>query len=270
VAIDEQKEVLIFKVAVALGFDAPRAFTLVSMRGAKDTDFGIQVVGRILRVHSRLQGPTLEQKLPELLRSRLCVSGRCGESKRLGACRREDQRDPERAVAGLPIHDGGEGGRAQRNSGDAQWAGAIAVGALHAARLAAPPTDSGERWTVCGRTAGLAADRDSDESGADATGSRPQRRTQCRTSPLLSGNRRFPMRDGVPRVYRAERLPLSTGDLLTCIAANIAIDDKVFQAGFRQSVKVTRQIVDCSRAARKCSRSRLACPTRKSRDGRKA
>ncbi len=38
------------------------------MRGAKDTDFGIQVVGRILRVHGRLQGPTLEQKLPELLR----------------------------------------------------------------------------------------------------------------------------------------------------------------------------------------------------------
>ena len=30
VAIDEQKEVLIFKVAVALGFDAPRAFTPVS------------------------------------------------------------------------------------------------------------------------------------------------------------------------------------------------------------------------------------------------
>lgn len=68
VAIDEQKEVLIFKVAVALGFDAPRAFTLVSMRGAKDTDFGIQVVGRILRLHGRLQVPTLEKKLPELLR----------------------------------------------------------------------------------------------------------------------------------------------------------------------------------------------------------
>ena len=45
VAIDERKEVLIFKVTVALGFAAPRAFTLVSMRGAKDTDFGIQVVG---------------------------------------------------------------------------------------------------------------------------------------------------------------------------------------------------------------------------------
>jgi type III restriction enzyme len=150
VAIDEQKEVLIFKVAVALGFDAPRAFTLVSMRGAKDTDFGIQVVGRILRVHGRLQGPTLEKKLPELLRSRLCVSGRCGESERLGACRREDQRDPERAIPGVPVHDGGEGGRAQRNSGDAQRADAIAVGALHAARLGRAGNGAaatlGRRW----------------------------------------------------------------------------------------------------------------------------
>jgi len=59
------KEVLIFKMAVALGFDAPRAFTLVSMRGARDTDFGIQVVGRILRVHRRLQG----REVPELLRN---------------------------------------------------------------------------------------------------------------------------------------------------------------------------------------------------------
>jgi len=65
VALDETKEVLIFKLAVALGFDAPRAFTLVSMRGAKDRDFGIQVVGRILRVHCRLQG----REVPELLRN---------------------------------------------------------------------------------------------------------------------------------------------------------------------------------------------------------
>jgi hypothetical protein len=64
VALDESKEVLIFKMAVALGFDAPRAFTLVSMRGAKDTDFGVQVVGRIMRVHRRLQG----REVPELLR----------------------------------------------------------------------------------------------------------------------------------------------------------------------------------------------------------
>jgi superfamily II DNA or RNA helicase len=55
-ANDEEKEVLIFKMAAALGFDAPRAFCMVSMRPVKDTDFGTQLIGRILRVHRRLQG----------------------------------------------------------------------------------------------------------------------------------------------------------------------------------------------------------------------
>lgn len=63
-ANDEEREVLIFKMAVALGFDAPRAFTLVSMRALRDPDFGVQIVGRILRVHRRLQG----KKLTDLLR----------------------------------------------------------------------------------------------------------------------------------------------------------------------------------------------------------
>ena len=62
-ANDEAREVLMFKMAGALGFDAPRAFTLVSMRALKDPDFGVQIVGRILRVHRRLQG----RKLPEIL-----------------------------------------------------------------------------------------------------------------------------------------------------------------------------------------------------------
>jgi type III restriction enzyme len=62
-ANDESREVLIFKMAVALGFDAPRAWTLVSMRAARDEDFGVQLVGRILRVHRRLQGKTLPDAL---------------------------------------------------------------------------------------------------------------------------------------------------------------------------------------------------------------
>ena len=52
---DENISVLIFKVAVALGFDCPRASVLVSMRRSRDADFGVQVVGRILRVHRQLQ-----------------------------------------------------------------------------------------------------------------------------------------------------------------------------------------------------------------------
>lgn len=62
-AADENIKVLIFKLSVAMGFDAPRAFALVSMRKSKDPDFGIQVVGRILRVHKKLQG----KRLPEIL-----------------------------------------------------------------------------------------------------------------------------------------------------------------------------------------------------------
>lgn len=55
IAADESVEVLVFKLAVATGFDAPRAFTLVSFRPSRDEDFGVQIVGRILRVDRRLQ-----------------------------------------------------------------------------------------------------------------------------------------------------------------------------------------------------------------------
>jgi superfamily II DNA or RNA helicase len=67
-ANDETREVLVFKMAVALGFDAPRAFTLVSMRAARDEDFGVQLVGRILRVHRRLQSRAYAKTLPPALR----------------------------------------------------------------------------------------------------------------------------------------------------------------------------------------------------------
>lgn len=54
-AYDETKEVLIFKVAVATGFDAPRAWTLVSLRPTQGAEFGQQIIGRIMRVHPRIQ-----------------------------------------------------------------------------------------------------------------------------------------------------------------------------------------------------------------------
>jgi hypothetical protein len=63
-ASDPTVEVLIFKMAVALGFDAPRAFTLAALRGARDKAFGVQVIGRIVRRHALLQE---RDDLPELL-----------------------------------------------------------------------------------------------------------------------------------------------------------------------------------------------------------
>jgi hypothetical protein len=68
IAQDESREVLVFKMAVALGFDAPRATTLVSMRASRDEDFGVQLVGRILRFHRKLQGRARAKNLPEILR----------------------------------------------------------------------------------------------------------------------------------------------------------------------------------------------------------
>lgn len=57
-AQDPTVEVLIFKMAVALGFDAPRSFTLAALRGARDVSFGVQVIGRIVRRHALLQART--------------------------------------------------------------------------------------------------------------------------------------------------------------------------------------------------------------------
>lgn len=65
-AYDPDVEVLIFKVSVATGFDAPRAWTLVSVRPNRGVEFGLQIVGRIMRVHpavrpSHGQNPLLDR-----------------------------------------------------------------------------------------------------------------------------------------------------------------------------------------------------------------
>ena len=54
-AYDHSKQILIFKVTVATGFDAPRAWTLVSVRPNRGAGFGLQIVGRIMRVHPSLR-----------------------------------------------------------------------------------------------------------------------------------------------------------------------------------------------------------------------
>jgi len=63
-ANDPSVEVLVFKMAVATGFDAPRAFTLCALRPVIDANFGLQIIGRIMRVHVLLQSrPSLAPEL---------------------------------------------------------------------------------------------------------------------------------------------------------------------------------------------------------------
>jgi len=245
VAIDERKEVLIFKVAVALGFDAPRAFTLVSMRGAKDTDFGIQVVGRILRVHGRLQGPTLEKKLPELLRcGYVFLADAANQSGLVHAGEKINAVQSELShicpftmvvkVAGTNEIQVSHNGQTQLLSAPYTppvWAASQEIVAADGVQQ----TSNSPDWQHTGILTNLVL---------MPPPSAPTVAGVSAPTPLLSGNRRYVIRESMPRIYRGERLPLSTADLLICIAANIAIDDKAFNAGFRQSVKVTRHTVD--------------------------
>lgn len=51
--LDGMQDVLIFKQAIAQGWDCPRASILISYRSVRSEDFGIQTVGRILRMPHR-------------------------------------------------------------------------------------------------------------------------------------------------------------------------------------------------------------------------
>ena len=240
VAIDETREVLIFKVAVALGFDAPRAFTLVSMRGARDTDFGIQVVGRILRVHGRLQGHTLANTLPDLLRNGYVFladssqqSGLVSAGEKINSIRTGlSQVCPFTILVNasgqheIQVSQDGQGELITRPYARPVWLPA-ATAPSHATPPDWPllqPSLSGFQVPAAGPFAPEAG-----QTAVSAVAQLPR-------VPLL--------RDGQPLVHRTERLPLSTADLLQCIAASIAFDEKVLTAGLRETVKVNRQTVD--------------------------
>ena len=108
-AHDEEVQALIFKMAVATGFDAPRAFVLASLRNAQDVDFGVQVIGRILRVDRRLQ---VLPALPDELENAYVVlanadgqKGLIGASDRINAI--EDHLDLRPTVVVLPTGEDG-------------------------------------------------------------------------------------------------------------------------------------------------------------------
>lgn len=101
-AHDEDVEALIFKMAIATGFDAPRAFVLASLRNVRDADFGVQVIGRILRVDRRLQAlPELPEPLEHgyvVLANSDGQQGLLGASERINAIRDHLQVQPRVVV----------------------------------------------------------------------------------------------------------------------------------------------------------------------------
>lgn len=75
-AVDESLEALVFKMSAATGFDAPRAHGLVSLRPVITPEFGIQVIGRVMRVDPRIRANAKAMADPLLSRASVFVTGR--------------------------------------------------------------------------------------------------------------------------------------------------------------------------------------------------
>ncbi len=235
-ANDEAREVLIFVMAVALGFDAPRAGVLVSMRASKQEDFGVQLVGRILRVHRRLQGRARAKSLPEILRHGYVFladaesqEGLDKAGQRINALQTEYAKVSRTmaivVMAGEPqvqvLGPGGQTHLFQLESLTAGEGGALTV------------TDRGGwRGTMAELIGGGFST--APEEGAASTGT---------ASPLAS-RYRYELRAGVPRRFKtqvvsgdneateedcAQRFIVQSGDLLRAMAANVDVTARTLQ-----------------------------------------
>lgn len=240
VARDESKEVLIFKVAVALGFDAPRAFTLVSLRGTKSTDFGIQVVGRILRVHPKLQAMAINKSLPNILRFGYVFladaesqGGLLSAGAKINAITTQlSEITPHTLIVKM-------GGQAEvQVSPNGQTS---LLPQPYVAPVWQPTTviDHNPQPPISylpGSTAQVF-----DEWFEP---NKPQIKEPGNLAPTpvpLAGNSRFNLREGLPNRFKTEQLPLSTTELEQCISKRVRLDAGILNAGLRKSLKITRK-----------------------------
>jgi len=246
VALDESKEVLLFKMAVALGFDAPRAFTVISMRGAKDTDFGVQVVGRILRVHRRLQSKVLDQSLPQSLRCGYVFLAEAeSQGGLIGAGEKINAIQTELSVISpytMLVRVAGESQVQVIKSGQT---------ALLPHPYTPPawkPADGNESESKAAHvhdplTLGITQTFPDFISLLPRAPLGQNRNETHQPSMPLSGNALYPLRQGMPTRFQTECLPLSTDKLLKGIGAHLKLSAEVLNAGLRKSVKITRKTI---------------------------
>jgi type III restriction enzyme len=252
VALDETKEVLIFKIAVALGFDAPRAFTLVSMRGAKDTDFGIQVVGRILRVHRRLQG----RDVPELLRNGYVFladaenqTGLTGAADKINAIRTGlSEISPYTMVVNIA------GQNQVQIVQNGQSTMLSVVPEMPSAVNTAQDSVTPAIYTVTGALSGAMQNV---LDGFVLAMPEAQNEQTRRVVAAISGASRFSLKiSGL--TFKTERMPLGTDALLACIGGKVAIGERELNEGRRAKTTVirreeeifTRSVIDTKYQAR--------------------
>jgi hypothetical protein len=242
-ANDERREALIFKMAVALGFDAPRAFTLVSMRGSQDTDFGVQVAGRILRVHRRLQG---KKGLPDALNYGYAVfADSANQTGMLSAAEKINRfRTGIQEVAPSAVW---------VTVGETQMVQILQNG--QAALIPGPKDqvtpENFDRIAVTGEPAdpnGIKESVQSLFSGFENVGCGSTDDVKLAAAPAVTRLSvtafRYPLKHGMPAVFKTEELPAVMDELVHDLPAMINFDRDLLLAGQRENVQITRVDVE--------------------------
>ncbi len=248
-AQDPSVEVLIFKMAVAIGFDAPRAFTLAALRGTRDASFGVQVVGRIVRVHPLLRhrsdlSPALQQGYVFLANAE-SQEGLLAAGAQINALRTQA---PE---LGSTVTLTVSGGQQEVQVVDAGRSFALPfapAGMGASGGMAAPVAldvrgdriDAPAPWTTAAQSAlGLI--------GGDGTAASPSRlsSTPAGTAMPLAmqvaqNTVRYPRRAGVPERIASERLPAAPQDFETRLADFVDFSQDVLSARMKLRAKVLR------------------------------
>lgn len=250
-AYDEDKDILIFKVAVATGFDAPRAWALVSLRGSRGVEFGHQIIGRIMRVESRLQH--LHGALGMLDWGYVFLANPDQQMGLVQAAREIQEIKSEIATVTdhVTVYEVVAGGsvvvdprtgfsaalhtEAGRIDADGQVARSLRIGG-------GMEMDRTERTRAFALQAvGLFADFASDPARAPAMAYSSARSTMTATAPPKdSGWIAYHLRDDIefPKALAREVLPKSMDGLVDCIATRIQFDDSVINLTMRTAGKV--------------------------------
>ena len=253
VANDETKEVLIFKMAVALGFDAPRAFVLVSSRSSRKADFGIQVCGRIMRVHRRVQGRV---ELPALLDyGYVLLADPESQEGFVQAAQKIDQLREEMGSAQTPTVIAVRVGDRMT----IQRVGPEGPSLLHGLEGADPTTASVAAW-LTGRKPEAGQVSQTEMGGlfsADAypaitetprenltNGALPAIKTAGVEAYQVRATHRYPLRPDVPRFLKTHVLPTDYDGLAEDVVSMFNFSEPMLLAGQRNVVQVTRKTTE--------------------------
>lgn len=247
IAADERVEALIFKMAVAIGFDAPRAFTLVSFRPSRDEDFGVQIVGRILRVDRRLQ---IVKNLPsQLNHGYVFLSDNAGQTGMTSAAQRINAVKTELAsvssnVAIVSV--GSDEPHAQMtqhgqttfltSSGHVGTATLTTDEDAHLENSAAPETFPSDTPKLQDALFG--------EWGLNATDSITESTTTKQER--VTGNFTYSLRTdlGAPNIFRRAILSLESADIVKEIVSRFRFDDDALLVAQQNATKIIMEEVE--------------------------